>query len=152
LVHGDLLCPTPGIIDSEGNLPFGRGLRAPEDWKKQSFSDGSTGGQGSFKNQTAKTRTSSNVAEKGEVTSPEKRSTLNKRKGVHQQVYRRVEKPLLTITDGSGAGMDIEAAPAAVSGEEEKDHLSGDEPKKKKPTPTSSGNSAAAATQPCLPQ
>jgi hypothetical protein len=63
-----------------------------------------------------------------------------------------VEKSLLTITDGSGAGMDIEASPATVFGEEENDHLSGDEPKKKKPTPTSSGNSAAAATQPCPPQ
>jgi hypothetical protein len=32
--HADLLCPSPGSRDSNGNLPFGKDLRAPDDWRR----------------------------------------------------------------------------------------------------------------------
>ena len=41
LGHGDLFCPTPGIRDANGDLPFGKGLRPQEDWKKPASSQGS---------------------------------------------------------------------------------------------------------------
>jgi hypothetical protein len=42
LGHSDLLCPTPGSRDANGNLPFGKGMRAPEEGRRASYSEGST--------------------------------------------------------------------------------------------------------------
>lgn len=41
LGHGDLFCPTPGTRDANGDLPFGKGLRPQEDWKKAASGQGS---------------------------------------------------------------------------------------------------------------
>jgi hypothetical protein len=80
LGRADLLCPTPGTRDATGDLPFGKGLRAPDDWKKSSFSEGSSGGQGSFKNERAETRSSTNAEHGSEAMPPQMKGMVNKRK------------------------------------------------------------------------
>jgi hypothetical protein len=87
------------------------------------------------------------------VTSNDKRKILIKRKGVHQQVYRKRGTPVLAITDGRSAKK-TQVDPSCAITEQpregiEPDHLRDEEPKRKKPTPT---NSAAAAEQRCLSQ
>ncbi|KAM0917004.1 hypothetical protein ACQ4PT_009833 [Festuca glaucescens] len=90
LGHPDTLCPSPGNRDENGKLPFGKGLRASDDWKKASYSEGSTG---SSQNRKVETRNSSNAATaRTEATSPLKKNQNVKRKAETQQkVYRRVE-------------------------------------------------------------
>jgi hypothetical protein len=74
LGHSDLLCPTPGTRDADGNLPYGKGLRAPDERRKSSFSEGSSGGYANHNNK-ADTRGSSTAAETGcKATSPLKKS------------------------------------------------------------------------------
>jgi hypothetical protein len=159
LGHSDLICLTPGSRDSNGALPYGKGLRASDE-KKWSFSDGLTREQSSASASNTETRKSSSAAEKGtEVTSPlKKNNSNNKRKAVEvKKVYRKVEAPRLMLTS-SADGHDevpmaqgeevVETVLGGSSGgvEEEPD------PKKKRPTPTSSEDLAAAAGQPCRPQ
>ncbi|KAM0880761.1 hypothetical protein ACQ4PT_033362 [Festuca glaucescens] len=36
LGHADPFCPSPGTQGPNGELPFGKGLRAPDDWKRSS--------------------------------------------------------------------------------------------------------------------
>ncbi|KAM0875543.1 hypothetical protein ACQ4PT_036720 [Festuca glaucescens] len=148
LGHPDTMCPNPGNRDENGKLPFGKGLRASDDWKRPSFSEGSTG---SGHNRKAETRSSSNAANAGtEATSPLKKNQNVKHKAEAQQkVYRRVEVPLLQNTpDGKGMSVVLydDSAKVAVDGGagfleevEERDA------KKKKPTSTNSDSSAAAA-------
>ncbi|KAM0877414.1 hypothetical protein ACQ4PT_035543 [Festuca glaucescens] len=159
LGHSDLMCLTPGSRDGNGSLPYGKGLRAPDE-KKWSYSEGSTREQSSASASNADTRKSSNTAEKGaEVTSPLKKSNSNnKRKaGEVKKVYRKVEAPRLMITS-SAVGHDEshmvqEEEPIrtglgeSTGGVEEEPN-----PKKKRPTPTSSEDLAAAAGQPCQSQ
>jgi hypothetical protein len=158
--HADLLCPTPGTRDANGDLPFGKGLRVPDEWKKSSYCEGSSGGQGSFQKNKADTRSSTSAAEKRpEVTSPQKKDNLNKRKAMHQsQVYRKVEFPRLEntpsivgVAEGSLVLFKDESMNAACT-ETEVGGDEGRDPKKKKPTPTNSNNSAEAARQPCRDQ
>jgi hypothetical protein len=154
LGHSDLLCPNPGHRDENGMLPFGKGLRAPDAWKKPPVSEGSAGPS---QNRKAETRSSSNVAEKGtEVTSPLKKNPAAKRKnGVVQKEYRRVEMPLLK-NNPDGVGMSVvvydDPAKGAMTGGPGSVEIHERDAKKKKPTPTNSDNSAAAAVQPCPEQ
>jgi hypothetical protein len=106
LGHPDILCPTPGNRDNNGDLPFGKGLRASDEWKKPVFSEGSSGGQGASYFNKPETKNSSNAAEKGpEATSPLKKNSQVKRKAASTNlVYRRVETPLLdSVADGAKA-------------------------------------------------
>ncbi|KAM0880812.1 hypothetical protein ACQ4PT_033324 [Festuca glaucescens] len=127
LGHADTFCPTPGSRDEHGNLPFGKNLRAPDEWKKNSHNEGSA----------------------SEHSHAPKRGTA--------QEYIKVEKPQLMITsaeehvvDGTLALANI--TPGSVTetsneaGEGERDA------KKKKPTPTNSENLAEAIQQPCQEQ
>jgi hypothetical protein len=143
LGHSDLLCPSPGTRDANGDLPFGKSLRATDERRR--YSEGSTGEHSFSQKDKTETRGSSNVKEAGvEATSPLKPKSINKRKaGAHTHTYRRVI-PLLT----DSPHVDTEDALAATK-------VVGDsqgverELKKKKPTPTNSENSAEAAGQPC---
>ncbi|KAM0851118.1 hypothetical protein ACQ4PT_052627 [Festuca glaucescens] len=155
--HADPFCPTPGTRDANGVLPFGKGLRAPDEWKRTPFSESLSGGQSFSKNNKAETRGSSNVAEAGtEAASPLKNNNSAKRKANTQtKVYRRVEVPLLengqTNNGGDGKGMVLFVDPSknVLNSELEDGRDGGPDPKKKRPTPTSSETSAAAAMQPC---
>ncbi|KAM0855627.1 hypothetical protein ACQ4PT_049646 [Festuca glaucescens] len=159
LRHADLVCSTPGTRRPNGELPFGKSLRAADEWRKPSYSDGSMDEKGFYQNGKANTRNSSTSADVGsDATSPLKKSNLNKRKpGTPNQVYRKVEMPPLkdtaeaclaannavVIYDNSAhVGM------GASTDEGEVDRNS----KRKKPTPTSSENLAEAAMQPCPEQ
>lgn len=64
LGHSDLLCPTPGTRDENGDFPFGKGLRAPDDRKRSASSEGSMREHSISQNSKAKTRNSS-LATKG---------------------------------------------------------------------------------------
>jgi hypothetical protein len=140
--HSDLLCPTPGTRDANGDLPYGKSLRATDERRR--YSEGSTGESSFPPKDKAETRGSSNAKDAGlEATSPLKPKNLNKRKaGAQTQVYRRVI-PLLTNSPHA----DTEEAPmeSKVVGDGKDVER---EPKKKKPTPTNSETSAAAASQP----
>jgi hypothetical protein len=150
LGHADMVCPTPGSRDEEGNLPFGPELRA-DDKKKAASAENSLKEKVYSKNSGRDTSSSSTAADGGgEVTSPEKRKTLNKRKGGSQQIYRKVV-PVLAITNGGG---DAAASPVPFvpqQTEEVDDHLKAEEPPKKKPTPPNS-ESAGPVLQPCQSQ
>ncbi|KAM0826247.1 hypothetical protein ACQ4PT_068999 [Festuca glaucescens] len=154
LGHSDSLCPNPGHRDENGKLLFGKGLRASDDWKKPSVSEGSTGPS---QNRKAETRSSSNAANKGtEATSPLKKNPNAKRKtGVVPKEYRRVEVPLLK-NNLDGEGMSVVAyddpTKGAMTGGPGSVEVHERDTKKKKPTPTNSDNSAAAAMQPCPEQ
>uniref|UniRef100_A0ACD5TX21 Uncharacterized protein n=1 Tax=Avena sativa TaxID=4498 RepID=A0ACD5TX21_AVESA len=156
--HGDLMCPTPGTRDANGILPFGKNLRAPDEWKKTDYSEGSSGGVGSFsKSHRADSWDSSCATEAGpEATSPLKKSNAIKRKaGAQNQVYRKIVPPVLQITDGTVgvegsvvASKEVLPLGAAVTGLEDGENNERDS-KKKKATPSNS-DSAVAASQPCL--
>ncbi|KAM0892727.1 hypothetical protein ACQ4PT_025562 [Festuca glaucescens] len=159
LGHADLLCPTPGTRGPSGELPFGKGLRAADEWRKSSYSNGSMDDKGVSQNGKADTRSSSTSAEvSSDATSPLKRGNLNKRKpGTSVKVYRKVELPMLkdpadadigahnslVVYDNSaptdrGPGMDVGSVDRSA--------------KRKKPTPTNSGNLAEAVLKPCPEQ
>ena len=148
--HSDMVCPTPGTRDANGVLPFGKGLRAPDERKRASSGESSAREQPVSQNSKVNTRHSSSDVERGtEVTSPIKKSNQNKRKGGEQplkKVYRRVETPLLMNTPFQGneehAGHTVDRDDNALEGERD--------PKKMKPTPTNSNNLAEAVEQPCL--
>ncbi|KAM0904561.1 hypothetical protein ACQ4PT_017923 [Festuca glaucescens] len=147
-----------GTRDSNGNLPFGKDLIAPNEGRRTSYIEGSTG-EPSFTHQNkADTRTSSTRAEVGpEATSLLKKQNINKRKmGTQTKVYRQVQPPpLLLIAPGVNLLDDSSSAPLSdIPGASEVDGHGGVEPdlKKKKPTPTSSENMAVTAGQPCLDQ
>jgi hypothetical protein len=128
-------------------------LRAPDVWKKTTYSEGSFG-QGSFKNYKAETRSSSNAAEKGpEATSPLKNNGVNKRKAANVKlVYRRVEGPCLEAVreEENNRALVLFSDPAEGVPTAEEDGKEGERSaKKNKPTPPNSDNSAAAAMQPC---
>lgn len=162
LGHSDLFCPTPGTRDANGNLPFGRGLRAADEYRRATSSESSNKEQNSAKGNKQDTGNSSN-AEKtdGEVNSPVKRNqNRNKRKGgteAPKQVYRKVQQQLLLTS--SEHVMETEQALADPGGSAVTANGDGDEGilddhggKKKRPTPENSGSSAAAAKQPCPSQ
>jgi hypothetical protein len=135
-------------------------LRAPDEWRKPTISDRTSGGQGSVKNDKADTRGSSNAAEAGtKATSPLKKNNSNKRKaGATTQVYRRVVPSLLQIEPTKVVGEDTSMVPYAapaqpVTSSELVEEVDGDrDPKKNKPTPTNSDNMAVAVMQPCQEQ
>ncbi|KAM0917104.1 hypothetical protein ACQ4PT_009734 [Festuca glaucescens] len=154
LGHSDLMCLTPGSRDANDSLPYGKGLRAPDE-KKRSYSEGSTREQFSALASNADTRNSSNAAEKGvEVRSPlKKNNSNNKRKaGAVKQVYRRVDIPRLMIMP-SAVGNDerpmvqreepMRTVLEEITGGVEEEP----NPKKKRPTPTSSEDPAAAVRE-----
>ncbi|KAM0866451.1 hypothetical protein ACQ4PT_042616 [Festuca glaucescens] len=148
--HGDLVCTTPGTRDNNGALPFGKSLRAPDERRRSSHGEASNGEQSYTPNNKAETRGSSTNGGKGvEVTSPLKKNSQTKRKaGVPNQVYRRVETPLLlTNSPTSGEGHLSSGLGGRVEGgSDERD------PKKKKPTPPRSTNTADVVLQPCREQ
>jgi hypothetical protein len=154
LGHSDSFCPAPGNRDANGNLPFGPELRAGDRKKASSAENSSRENAFSHNGKFASNSSSTAADKRAEVTSPDNRKALNKRKGVHQQqVYRRVQHPVLTITNGGEAdktvvsnGLEVAAPVGAVC---ESDHLADEERPKKKPTPTSSDILAEAAGQPC---
>ena len=154
--HSELFCQSPGSRDADGNLPFGAGLRAPDDRKKAGSSDNSSrehyGGQNSKRDSTF----SSSAAEPyADVTSPLKKYDGRKRKGKYdKKVYRRVDM-LQQNTPGEEDNNQL----ALVSVQKDpKDHgASGSVStdgglQKKRKTPTTSENSAEAALQPCPPK
>uniref|UniRef100_A0ACD5U3J6 Uncharacterized protein n=1 Tax=Avena sativa TaxID=4498 RepID=A0ACD5U3J6_AVESA len=152
LGHSDIFCPTPGSTDADGNLPFGPELRADDDRKKTGSAENSSRDRQGSQNGKHATNLSSSVPETGEeVNSPVKKNAQHKRKGVHQQVYRKVEVPTITGNQegGSGTCKEIVMFPAQAtlpaSDALEHDPSVNRDPKKKKPTPTTSENSAAAA-------
>ncbi|KAM0831023.1 hypothetical protein ACQ4PT_065803 [Festuca glaucescens] len=159
LGHADLVCSTPGNRGPNGELPFGKSLRAADEWRKSSYSDGSMDEKGFSQNGKADTRNSSTTTDVGsDATSPLKKSNLNKCKpGTPNQVYRKVEIPSLKDTTEAGLAANnalviydnsTHVGTGASTDEGEVDHNS----KRKKPTPTSSENLAKAAMQPCPEQ
>ncbi|KAM0821777.1 hypothetical protein ACQ4PT_071956 [Festuca glaucescens] len=158
LGHSDLLCPTQGFRDSNEDLPFGKGLRAPEEGRRTNYSEGSTG-ESSFNLQNkAGTRSSSNREEDGiETTSPLKKQNFNKRKaGTTTQVYRKVQAPTLLLTEHAeiqenGSSL-VKVNDIPVDSDQGGSVGVEPDPKKKRPTLTSSENTAVAAGQPCLNQ
>jgi hypothetical protein len=46
LGHSDMLCPTPGTRAANGDLSYGKGLRALDDRKRSSYSEGSSSDYG----------------------------------------------------------------------------------------------------------
>lgn len=154
LGHSDLYCPTPGTRDEKGDLPFKASLRASDDWKKSSSTEGQQKSSNASQSNRKDANSSSNGADNyPEVQSPRKVRTGNsyKRKGGPPvQVYRKVQPALLT--DGKGADQ-IEHEHQVSGAERDQDALEGvREIKKKKPTPPSSENSAATAEQRCPSQ
>jgi hypothetical protein len=154
LGHSDLFCHNPGTRDSNGNLQYGKGLRAPDEKWKTSYSEGSNGEQSNSK---AEARSSSNADGNGtEATSPLKknnRGALNKRKaGAQTQYYRKVQTPSLMIAQTAFNPEDM--SQGQQGGKEAVEENTGLEPdpKKKRPTPTNSENMAVAAEQPCWDQ
>lgn len=157
LGHSDLYCPTPGVRDEHGDLPFGKGLRAPDERHRPESNESAPRDQYRAHNGKADTHNSSSAADGGtEVNSPVKQNTnQNKRKGGPQgpkQVYRRVEMPLLmdtahNDTDPRRSEGELSTGTSSDSG----DGVLRDA-KKKKPTPSNSDNSAAVASQPCPSQ
>ena len=152
--HADPLCPTPGTRGTNGELPFGKTLRAPSERRRTAYSEGSSSEKGFTKNSKADTRSSSTAADVGsDATSLLKKNSSYKRKaGTPSQVYRRVDMPLLTNSsevEGENQTSLVPVENRTIVGEGTGGvHI----PKKKKPTPPSSENSAAAASQPCLEQ
>lgn len=152
----DLFGPPSGTQDVNGDLPSKANLRAPDERKKSSSTDGVL--RESQQSQTSKKEadSSSNATEKNaEVQSQLKsRNSASKRKGGPQnqkQVYCRVEVPHLT--DGSGVDQnDGNQSKENPDGEHDDLNDGGMGQKKKKPTPTNSENLAEAAGQPCLSQ
>ena len=47
LGHSDLFCPTPGTRDANGDLPFGKGLRAADEYRRAASSGNSNKEQNS---------------------------------------------------------------------------------------------------------
>jgi hypothetical protein len=92
LGHSDPFCPTPGLRDAEGNLPFSAGLRAPDERMKTTSSENSSREQFVNSSSQRETKNSTTAEERGtEVTSPPKKNSGRKRKGaVTAQVYRKV--------------------------------------------------------------
>jgi hypothetical protein len=149
--------PTPGTRDANRDLPFGKGPRAPDDWKKASFSEGSSGGQGSFKNERVGTHSSMNADHGSEAMPPQMRGMANKRKmGQQTQVYKKVvpqlenalavvggEKGLITFVKGSEV---TKEGTILLDGDSENDS------NKKRKTPSIFENSAKVVMQPCLSQ
>ncbi|KAM0872173.1 hypothetical protein ACQ4PT_038890 [Festuca glaucescens] len=154
LGHPDILCLSPRTRDGNGDLPFGKGLRVSDDWKKPAYR--SSGGQGSGHFSKPEMKKSSNAAEKGpEVMLPLKKNNQIKRKSTTtHQVYRRVETLLLENSEDGTKTMVLYKDPFEenIGGVVENVEDDGRNAKNKKPTPTSSDNPAAAAGQPCLSQ
>jgi hypothetical protein len=156
LGHSDLICSTPGTRDANGDLPYGKGLRAADE-RKRAYSEGSSGGQSSAPNTKAETRNSSTAGDKSkEVTSPVKKFPYKRKAGVQQQIYRKVVPQLMNTPsdiDADGRTITVNGAPV-VTDLNKASEIAGEEPdpKKKKPTPTTSETSAAAASQRCQSQ
>jgi hypothetical protein len=159
LGHEDTFCPTPGSRDEHGNLHFGKNLRAPNEWKKNSHNEGSVSGHSHAPKSKEDTRFSSTAEEKGsEGSSLLKKNNFHKRKkrGTAQE-YRKVEKPQLMITSAQEHVADGTLALANVTpgSATETSNKAGEgefDAKKKKPIPTNSENFAEAVQQPCREQ
>lgn len=151
-----MFCATPGTRDENRDLPFKTNLRAPDDRKGASSGDSSsTHQQNSQSSKKDVPATSTTKEANPEVTSPLKRSNTNKRKGgLQQQVYRKVEMPILMSFEHVSATSEMVAVNAEDSGKGDGEDDGGDKhlTKKKKETPINSENSAAAASQPCSSQ
>ncbi|KAE8792198.1 hypothetical protein D1007_33358 [Hordeum vulgare] len=138
LGHSDLLCTTPGTRDENGDLPFGKGLRAQDERKKTRLGDSWTRESSAAPKSKADTRNSSTTGKStAHVTSHVKQlRNQQKIKGEPQtqnQMYRRVDRSLLTI-----APHQVEDGVAKENAHLE-DSCGGSETemeaKKKKPTP-----------------
>jgi hypothetical protein len=70
-----LLCPTPGSRDEHGNLPFGKNLRVPDEWKENSHNESSASEHSHAPKSKEDTHFSSTTEEKG---SPMKKNNLHK--------------------------------------------------------------------------
>ncbi|KAM0861881.1 hypothetical protein ACQ4PT_045598 [Festuca glaucescens] len=155
LGHTDSLGPAPGTRDENGDLLFGKGLRASKEWREPAYSEGSSGGQGTSHFSKPETKNSSNASEKGpEATSPLKKNSNAKRKADSNKVYRRVETLLLENPSEGTKMMVLYKHPSEGNINGVRENVEEEErvPKKKKPTLTSSDNLAATAGQPCLSQ
>ena len=82
LGNSDLVCPTPGTRDENGDLPFSTSLRATEDRKPAGSSDGPfKEPQNSTSNKKDASSSSNRPTTNAEVTSPVKKRVNPKRKG-----------------------------------------------------------------------
>jgi hypothetical protein len=159
LGHSELFCPTPGVRDTEGNWPFGAGLRASDDRKKTGSNDNSSrehyDGQ-SNKRDTKFSKTAGNAGV--EVTPPVKTAAGIKRKGDGtKQVYRKVGLIKQTETISVDPDASKQMVPFAASNTSREDGVvqsaaSENESSKKRKTPSISENSAEAVHQPCPAQ
>lgn len=95
--HSKPTCPTPGLRDEIGDLPFGPKLRAPDDHRKSASAETPSKEQYSAPSSQREFKNSSNVGDGVEVTSPAKDRTNAKYKGPPKQVYRQVETPPLLL-------------------------------------------------------
>ncbi|KAM0910854.1 hypothetical protein ACQ4PT_013881 [Festuca glaucescens] len=122
LGHADLVCSTPGNRGPNGELPFGKSLRAADEWRKSSYSDGSMDEKGFSQNVKADTRNSSTTTDVGlqKVEIPSLKDTTEAGLAANNA---------LVIYDNS-----THVGTGASTDEGEVDRNS----KRKKPTPTSS--------------
>jgi hypothetical protein len=157
LGHSELLCPTPGIRDADGNWPFGAGLRAPDERKKAGPSENSSRDQSASQNSKRDTKSSSTTGDAGvEMKLPSKQSGSYKRKGGGS---RQVYLPVGTIQPAASACADLNANKqmipfSAKPGESsvQLENTSENESNKKRKTPSNSENLAEAVMQPCQSQ
>jgi hypothetical protein len=155
LGHSDLLCPTPGPRDANGNLPYGAGLRALDERKKTNSNENSSREQPSGQNGKWETRFSSNAREAGvEVSSPVKRNDGRKRKvDKVAKVYQKVVPPLPSNGAENNQMVIFNQEPPGVGEGDQAEKESGEnDSNKKRKTPPPSVNSAEAAMQPCPSQ
>lgn len=155
LGHSDLLWTMPGTRDDNGDLPFGKGLRAQDERKKTMSGDSSTRESFAASKSKADTRNSSTTAKSmTKVTSPVKQPrNQQKIKGGPQaqnQMNRRVDRPLLAIHPHKAEDGSAKENPSLTDSPEGSQTKR--EPKKKKPTLNNSDSSAAAVSQPCPKQ
>ncbi|KAM0850525.1 hypothetical protein ACQ4PT_053028 [Festuca glaucescens] len=154
----ELLCTTQGPRDAEGKLPYGAGLRAPDERKKSSSAEKSSWDQ-FHQNSKRETKFSSNSRATGvEVNSPENKNEGRKRKVDKKQVYQKVVVPRLPAIGAGDANANnqlvvVNTVPTVSNSidrvEGESDET---EPNKKRKTHSSSTNSAVVAMQPCQSQ